>query len=764
LQHFEKQWYVAESRRHAAVSCFVRPVRHEAVTISAAMTPPVAAPPLDGSRDVEQAVTDLAARIPIELASLASIAYNYRWSWTPGGPDVFAAVDGDRWAWCNHNPVRLLHETTTTALERAALNQRLIEDARAMLDRIEADLARPDLPCQATSANPVAFLCAEFAVHRSLPIYAGGLGVLAGDILKEASDLALPMVGIGLFYRQGYFQQRMDQSGYQHEYWFPVDPERVPATLVRNNAGEPLLVEVPLRGRDVVVQVWRINVGRVPLFLLDADRPENSRVDRWITSRLYVGDRAIRLAQYALLGIGSMRALEAMGMDPSVVHLNEGHAALAPLELARRDITLGESRHQAYAAARDRTVFTTHTPVGAGNEGYETSEIAEVLSGFPEQVGLDFDSFLHLGRTHPDNPHEPFVMTPLGIKMSRAANGVSRRHGEVARQMWQPLFPERPVDTVPIGHVTNGVHVPTWIAPRMRALLDKHLGEGWVRHAADPATWQGVDDIPDEELWAVRNQQRAEFVAYVSDRTVAYRLARGDPRWYVEAGEHGFNPNALTVGFARRLAGYKRIHLLTLEPQRVMTLLEKPGQPVQLVLAGKAHPQDEEGKRSAQGLFSFKTTPQVAERVTFLDNYSLHTASQMVAGCDLWVNLPRPPLEASGTSGMKAAVNGGLNLSVLDGWWAEAFDGSNGWALPGDIAFDHAIQDVRDAAALYDLVEHEVLPLFYERDSRDIPVRWLQRVRSSMRTNGPRFSATRMMHDYIDDVYALRSSRAVLAG
>ncbi|MBV9101197.1 MAG: alpha-glucan family phosphorylase [Candidatus Dormibacteraeota bacterium] len=717
-----------------------------------------------GAADIDRAVADLAARVPDALAPLARIAYNYRWSWTPGGGDVFAGVDAERWERSNNNPVRLLHEASSAALQRAASDADLVAHAGRLAQTIDADGERPPMAGRATPARPVAFLCAEFAVHRSLPIYAGGLGVLAGDILKEASDLALPMVGVGLLYRQGYFQQRMDQSGYQHEYWYPLDPERVPAALVYNDDGSPLTVSVPLRGREVVVQAWRVNVGRVPLFLLDAERPENSRVDQWITSRLYVGDRASRLAQYALLGIGSMRVLDAMGMDPCVVHLNEGHAALAPLELARRDIAAGRPRHEAFAAARERTVFTTHTPVGAGNEGYETSEIADVLAGFPEQVGLDFDGFLHLGRTHPDNPHEAFVMTPLGIKMSRAANGVSRRHGDVARQMWQPLFPERPIDTVPIGHVTNGVHVPTWIAPPMRSLLDRYLGAGWTDRADDPATWRGVDDIPDEELWAVRNEMRARFVNYVRDRTATHRLARGDPRWYVEAGEHGFNSDVLTVGFARRLAGYKRIHLLTLEPQRVAALLEKKEQPVQLVLAGKAHPQDEEGKRSAQGLFAFKTTPHAAERVTFLDNYSLNTASQMVSGCDLWVNLPRPPLEASGTSGMKAAVNGGLNLSVLDGWWAEAYDGSNGWALPGDVVFDHGVQDARDAAALYDIVEHEILPTFYERDERGIPVRWLQRVRASLRTNGPAYSATRMMRDYVDDVYALQTAALETAG
>ena len=722
-----------------------------------AMTQTYAPPALDGTSDVERAVRELAARIPEPLAAFARLAYNYRWSWTPHGSATFRAIDPERWNWTSQNPVRLLHETSTVALERAALDSGLLERADALIRDLDATLSRPPMVTSASPSRPVAFLCAEFAVHRSLPIYAGGLGVLAGDILKQASDMALPMVGVGLFYRQGYFQQRMDQSGYQHEYWFPVDPERVPAALVRNAEGDALTVRVPLRGRDVVVQVWRIDVGRVPLYLLDARRAENSRVDRWITTRLYVSDRAIRLAQYALLGIGSMRALQAMGIDPCVVHLNEGHAALAPLELARRDIAAGRDRHEAFAAARERTVFTTHTPVGAGNEGYEQGEIEEVLSDFPEQVGLDFGSFLQLGRTNPENPHEPFVMTPLGVKMSRAANGVSRRHGEVARQMWQALFPERPVDTVPIGHVTNGVHVPTWIAPRMRQLLDRRLGNGWIDRADDPDTWNDIESIPDEELWAVRNAMRAEFIDFARDRTVANRLARGEPREYVEAAERGLDPHALTIGFARRLAGYKRIYLLTMEPQRAAALLGNAERPVQMVLAGKAHPQDEDGKHSAQGLFALKTVPHAAERVTFLDNYDLAIAAHMVAGCDLWVNLPRPPLEASGTSGMKAAVNGGLNLSVLDGWWAEAYDGGNGWALPGDIVFDHGIQDARDAAALFDLVEHEVLPAFYERDEAGVPRRWVQRMKASLRSNGPRYSATRMMNDYIRQAYAIRT-------
>jgi starch phosphorylase len=714
-------------------------------------------PLLEGSADEARAADELARRLPSAMSVFARVAYNYRWSWTPGGEDLFIAVDPVRWEQSGRNPIRLLLEASTSALERVAADRELIERAHAILRAIEEDAARPQFPCRASPQHPVAFLCAEFAVHQSLPIYAGGLGVLAGDIVKEASDLALPMVAVGLLYRQGYFLQRMDRSGYQHEYWIPLDPERVPAVLVRNGDGRPLTVTVPLRGRQLTVQVWRVQVGRVPLLLLDADRPENSRTDRWITARLYESDRGIRLAQYALLGIGSMRVLAAMGMDPVVVHLNEGHAALAPLELARREIAAGVDRHTAFANARERTIFTTHTPVGAGNEGYDVAEIAEVLGEYPSEIGMDVESFLQLGRTRPDNPAEPFVMTPLGIRMSRVANGVSRRHGEVARQMWQPLFPERPVDTVPIGHVTNGVHVPTWMSPSMRELLDRHLAPGWMSRQADPQTWVPVDDIPDAEIWQLRSLLRAEFVEYVRDRSVATRLARSESRDLVAAAERGFSADTLTIGFARRLATYKRLYLLTMEPQRVADLVAGEEHPMQLILAGKAHPDDEEGKRSAQGFFSFKQLPHAGERVAFLDNYDLGMAARLVAGCDLWINLPRPPLEASGTSGMKVVLNGGLNLSVLDGWWAEAFDGENGWAIPGDTAYDRGIQDTRDAAAFYDLLEHDVAPLFYDRDADGIPRGWVRRMKRSLRTNGPRFSASRMVRDYVDSVYALRA-------
>jgi starch phosphorylase len=704
-----------------------------------------------GVQDIDGAAEALAGRVPDALRPLARAAYNLRWSWTPGGAETFRAIDPRRWELCGENPVRLLTETSTAALERAAADPDLVARGEALEQAIAADLARPAASAgPVTPERPVAFFCAEYGIHASLPIYSGGLGALAGDILKEASDRALPLVAVGLLYHQGYFRQRIDAAGWQHESWVPTDPERQPAALVCGDDGEPLEITVPVGDEDVVAQVWRIDVGRVPLFLLDADRPENSRVARWISSRLYTGTRDLRLAQYALLGVGGMRALRAMGIDPSVVHLNEGHAAFASLELARGEIATGTALDDALAAARARTVFTTHTPVPAGNDTYEPAQVTESFGALAAELGLDLDEAIRLGRSRPDDEGEEFGVTQFSLRMSRAANGVSRRHGEVARGMWAALWPDREIADVPIGHVTNGVHLPTWLGGPMRSLLDRHLGDGWLEHADDPATWAPVDAIDDADLWAARGAQRAELVEWARERSVADRLGREDPREYVEAPE--FDPDVLTIGFARRLATYKRLHLLLQSAERIVDLLHGK-RSVQILLAGKAHPRDDDGKRSLQALFSAKGIPEISHRVAYLDDYDLSIGARLVRGCDVWVNVPRPPLEASGTSGMKSAVNGGLQLSVLDGWWAEAYDGTNGWALPGDVDDDHAAQDARDAGELLRLLYDEVVPAFYDRDDDGPPSAWLARVKASLRTNGPEFSASRMVRDYVRRVY-----------
>jgi glycogen phosphorylase len=700
-----------------------------------------------GLRDLEHAAQALAARLPEPLGVFARLAYNYRWSWTTGGSDVFRAIDPDRWERVAENPVRLLQETGIDRLEAVARDAELLSRAAALEETIRADLARPPREGIATPDRPVAYFSAEYGVHGSLPIYSGGLGALAGDYLKEVSDRALPLVAVGLLYRHGYFRQRIDRGGWQHEYWVDTDPERLPAALVRGDDGEPVTVTAPVRDEQVTAQIWRIDVGRVPLFLLDADRPENSRAGRWITSKLYISDEDMRLAQYVLLGIGGVQALAALGIDPAIVHLNEGHAAFVTLELARREGSLADG----LSSARERTVFTTHTPVPAGNDTYPAAQVVEVLAQVAGTLGVEAEEIVSLGRTNPSEGAEPFGVTQFALRTSRTANGVSRRHGEVAREMWQPMWAEREVDDVPITYVTNGVHLPTWLGPPMWRLLDRYLGEGWLDRATDPATWAPVDSIPDDELWAVRREQRASLIEYVRHRATIDRLARDEPRPYAEAAA-AFDPDVLTIGFARRLATYKRLNLLLQDVDRAIRLVGGE-RPIQVLLAGKAHPRDDGGKALVQGLFRMKEAPNFATRVAYLDDYDLRMASQLVRGCDVWINLPRPPLEASGTSGMKNVVNGGLHLSVLDGWWAEGYDGSNGWALSGDVDQDHGAQDARHAAELFRLLEEEVGPEFYDRDGSDLPKAWLRRVRNSLRTCGPEFGAGRMLEDYEKKVY-----------
>lgn len=704
-----------------------------------------------GDHDIAAAVDDLASRLPAPLAPLARVAFDLAWTWAPDGAATFAAVDPERWELVGGNALGLLRDTPRARLAAAAADRDLVSRVARLDASLRIDRARPPDATLGPPDRPVAFLCAEYGVHQSLPIYSGGLGVLAGDILKEASDLALPMVAVGLLYRTGYFHQRIDTSGFQHEYWLSNDPDRLPCVRVTEANGDPVTVEVPISG-GLRAQVWRADIGRVPLYLLDSDVAANSPTSRWVTSRLYESNSSIRLAQYAVLGVGGARALEALGIRPSVFHINEGHAAMAAIELVRRSLAEGADPDAAWASARDRIVFTTHTPVAAGNETYDSSEVMAVLGDVAALAG-DSSRLVSMGRVHPDDDGERPGMTPFALRMSRSANGVSRRHGDIARHMWQPLFGNPSADQVPIGHVTNGVHVPTWMAGPMRALLDRHLGRGWLRKADREATWEPVADIPAAELWDVRCELRRSTVNAMAGRALADRLRRGEDLSYVAAAQHGFDPERLTIGFARRLATYKRLHLLGLVPERSLRLLVGD-RPVQFLFAGKAHPSDDGGKRLVQQLFELKNSEGVAGRVAFLEDYDLSFAATLVSGCDVWVNLPRPPQEASGTSGMKSALNGGLQLSVLDGWWAEAYDGTNGWAIDGSIESDEAVQDIRHAHELMDRIEADVVPMFHDRDASGVPHAWVAMVKRSMCTNGPRFSATRMMREYVAQVYS----------
>jgi starch phosphorylase len=712
----------------------------------------------DGRSDIRRATAELAERVPEPLEPLAQLAYNYAWSWLPGGHDVFRAVDPERFELVARNPVRLLQEASTKALRRAAADSTLVESARRLLQRLQLHLQAPaNRELGVDPERPVAFLCAEYGVHVSLPVYSGGLGALAGDILKEASDRRLPMVGVGLMYRRGYFRQRIDAGGWQHEYWVETDPDRLPAALVTGQDGNPITVEVPIGEAEVEARIWRIEVGRVPLLLLDTDFGRNDPFERWITARLYDGDTDTRLAQYVLLGVGGVRALRALGIEPALVHLNEGHAALAPVELA---LGLRAEREEAadldgrLDGARARTVFTTHTPVPAGNDSYPPSQVSLAIAAYARAHGVQLPELIALGQTgRGSDPEEPFGVTQAALRLSRAANGVSRRHGEVARAMWTALWPGRSPESVPIGHVTNGVHIPTWLGDPMRELLDRHLGEGWIERSAEPGTWEAVHGIPSGELWEVRERQRAALIEFVCRRSTRDRLERTDLREYVLAAARAMRPDVLTLGFARRVATYKRLDLLIRDAEWAISLLGGE-RPVQLVLAGKAHPRDDEAKRVLQRLFGLKGAREIAERVVFLDDYDLATGAALVRGCDVWLNLPRPPLEASGTSGMKSAINGGLQLSVLDGWWAEAYEPGNGWAIPGGSYDDPGEQDARDVECLHRLLADEVVPAFYDRGQDGVPERWVAMIKASLTSHGPRFSAARMLADYARGPYA----------
>ena len=686
----------------------------------------------------EAGVAALAARVPAELGWHARVALDLAWTWQPGGEAVFRAIDPRLWLEVGRNPVRLLATASRACLERVARDRAQLERAEALARTLDAQRMRASP--SASGTNAVAYFCAEFALHASLPIYGGGLGVLAGDLLKQASDACLPVVGVGLLYRRGYFRQRVDPDGRQHEFWSAFPKQLLPIVPVHDATGAPCTIVVPLRGHDVRARVWCAQVGRVPLYLLDADVAENDALERWITAQLYVADPLFRLLQYAMLGLGGVRALRAVGVEPAAIHLNEGHPALAAIELAREDLGRGAPFAEAMERVRARVVFTTHTPVAAGNEHYDDGVVEEVLRSSAIPIG----EVLALGR----GADGRFGMTELALRVSRPVTAVRARHGEVARAMWRGVAR----DDAPIRHVTNGVHLPTWMAPPMRALLARHLGEGWEARAADPGTWAPLEGIPDEELWGVRERLRRALVDFVRERSVLDRLARGEAIDYVEAAAQSFDPGVLTIGFARRVAAYKRLHLLIHDRERALGLLGG-ARPIQVVLAGKAHPRDEPAKDLIREIFTLKHDPVVGRRVVFLEDYDVSMAQVLVAGCDVWVNLPRPPQEACGTSGMKAALNGGLNLAVLDGWWAEACDGANGWAIRSPEGLDERAQDARDAGDLYDLLECEIVPLFHARDEGGIPRAWVARVRASLRTIGPRFCAARMLDDYATGVW-----------
>jgi starch phosphorylase len=682
-----------------------------------------------------------------------ALARNFWWCWDHDAAGLFRELDPHLWSRLNHNPTAMLNEYPLAKLEARAtdlgLHSRVNYAYRRMREYMEAEHTWAARRAGVLRPRPVAYFSAEFGIHESLPVYSGGLGVLAGDHIKSASDLGIPLVGVGLFYPQGYFRQRLDSDGWQREEYFDTDVSQLALEPAIGKNGRPVVVQVDTRHGSIRAKVRRARVGRIDLYLLDSDVEGNAREDRELTSRLYGGDSRVRVHQELLLGVGGLRALRALGITPGVLHLNEGHSGFAVLEAIRQRMEdEGISFEKAVPLVSRQVVFTTHTPVPAGHDRFDADLIEEHLGPLREAIGISKEQFMGLGREDPQS-NESFCMTVLGLRLSRRANAVSSLHGEVSRAMWTGLTPGRAEDSVPIGHITNGVHVPTWLAPQMFRLYDRHLGTGWNLHSSDSKIWDGIENVDDGELWETHLNLKSRMIDFVRRRSVAQAERRGEPAERLQRLKHVLSPDALTIGFARRFATYKRANLILADIERLVTMVNDPKRPVQFVYAGKAHPMDEPGKRVLQQVAQLTRDSQFGDKFVFVEDYDLNVGRHFVQGVDVWLNNPRRPLEASGTSGQKVVLNGGLNLSVLDGWWAEAYDGLNGFAIgEGRTHTDVNIHDARDAEDLMRVLRDEVVPLYYQRDRDGLPRGWIKRMKRTIRTLGWRFNADRMVMDY----------------
>jgi starch phosphorylase len=685
---------------------------------------------------------------------LTALAHNLWWSWDADTTSLFRELDPVLWREVGNNPVALLQQISIDRLEerasQLALHSRINYAYRRMQEYLNSRHTWGARHAGVLWARPVAYFSAEFGLHESLPIYSGGLGILAGDHVKSASDLGIPLVGVGLYYDQGYFRQRLDLEGWQHEDYLDVDHRLLPIRPALSN-GTPISISIDTRTGPIAARVWQLSVGRNTLLLLDSNVDGNRPEDRELTARLYGGDQRIRIRQELLLGVGGVRALDAMGIVPGVVHLNEGHSAFAALELVRhRMVTEGISAWDGIGRVAAQVVFTTHTPVPAGHDWFSSSLMDEHLGPLRESLGLSQDELMGLGRVRPGDHNEGFCMTVLALKLSERANAVSSLHGHVSRTMWKPLFRARGDDRVPIGHVTNGVHVQTWLAPQMRQVYDRHLGPDWPERAGVPDFWDRIDVVDDGELWETHQTLKVQLIEVA--RRLAARQAerRGESPDFVAQVRHALSLDALTIGFARRFATYKRANLILRDIEAVAALVNDPQMPIQFVFAGKSHPHDVPGKAVLQEISSLMRDPRFAGKVLFVEDYDISLGRHLVQGIDVWINCPRRPLEACGTSGQKVVLNGGLNLSVLDGWWAEAYDGLNGFAIGmGETHSSSEQHDARDAASMLRVLRDEVIPLYYERDRDGLPREWIARMKRAIRTLGWRFSADRMVMDYV---------------
>jgi starch phosphorylase len=708
---------------------------------------------------------------------LNRVARNLWWTWDQGAQEVFQELSPRGWQNLYHNAVAILHEVSDYELRVRLQDPAFREQVQEVLKDFDAYMNDNQTwgheHAPALRASPVAYFSAEFGFHETLPIAAGGLGILAGDHAKSASDLGLGFVGVSLFYREGYFQQAIDANNWQTEYYTLLNPKNLPLEPVLDGKGAPVVCDVEIGMSRVAFQAWRANVGRVAVYLLDTNRPENEQHFRDLTLRVYGGDSTTRIMQEVLLGVGGVRLLRALGFSPSVFHMNEGHAAFLTLELIREKMAAGRNFQEALELTRAECLFTTHTPVEAGHDRFSAELMDYAMARFRTQLPVPFAEVMKLGRVNPQDTKEPFCMTVLALKLSRAANAVSELHGRVSRQMWRCLYPDKPVEQVPIGSITNGTHLLGWMKgtvrrfwqtklrgscePRGGEPLPQQAGAGadWRARINSPEFWQRLADpqfVSEEELWALRYKLRRELLEFARRRLLiqGQRLSQGD----FIAFDQLLNPDALTIGFARRFATYKRAPLIFQQFKNIVRLARDPDRPIQFIFAGKAHPRDDEGKRYIQHIIHLSKYSDLKGHLVFLENYDVHVARQMVSGCDVWLNTPRRPLEASGTSGMKAGAHGCLNLSILDGWWREGYDGTNGFAI-GEDSHSSSVeeQDRNDSANLYKTLTEEVIPMFYQRDAQGIPRQWIQRIRRAMVTLVPQFTTARMVRQYTERYY-----------
>jgi starch phosphorylase len=706
--------------------------------------------------------------LPGRLQGLHKLAYNLWSLWNHEAVSLFRRIDDELFEQLENSPVKLLG-----TLGQDRLEQLLHDDGfLAHMDRVQAALDRYlSAPTwfQETYGETaggqdfrIAYFSAEFGIHESIPIYSGGLGVLAGDHLKAASDLGLPLVGVGLMYREGYFRQYLNVDGWQQERYPENDFFNLPLIPELKPDNSPVLVGVPMPGREVFSRVWRMQVGRLPLYLLDTNIPQNGPEDRQITARLYGGDHDTRIRQEMILGIGGIRALKALGKKPTVCHMNEGHSAFCGLERIRSRLEMQPGLE--FATAREAvaagTVFTTHTPVPAGNDIFSPQLMEHYFGGYLQQLKISLQDFLGLGRQNPRDQTEPYCMTVLAIRLSNLSNGVSKLHGSVSRKMWKAIWPELPEAEIPITSITNGIHTQSWLAPEMAQLYDRYLGVQWDERPADFSIWKRVDNIPNAELWRTHERRRERLVAFARKRLKAQLLRRGAPPAEVARADEALDPEALTIGFARRFATYKRGTLLFRNLDRLAALINDKDRPVQILFAGKAHPRDHGGKELIAEIIHVARRPEFRRRIVFLEDYDMNVARYLVQGVDVWLNNPRRPLEASGTSGMKVGANGGSNLSVLDGWWVEGYAGDNGWPIgAGEEYTDLTYQDDVESRAIYDLLEQEIVPLFYTRGSDGLPRGWLKVMKRSVSTVAPVFNTNRMVQEYMEKCYVPSAER-----